>query len=133
MAIVKRIVRTSHPAAFNALKALAAIVGLNDNISVDTEESKSDSFTIEMTVVSTDPFSRNDVSYSVSGFLDCTRAICKAVPDCGLWGQVNGETTGEAGVESWVERAVELITPAYVLSENEGKFPLYDDEQFRMI
>jgi hypothetical protein len=126
MVVVKRTVRTSHPAAFTALKALASIVSLNDKISLDTVEGgKSDSFSLEMTVVATDPFSKNDVSYSVSGFLACARAICKAVPDCGLWGQVNGETVGESDVESWVEKALALITPAYVVSEDEGKFRLF--------
>lgn len=125
MVVVKRTVRSSHPAAFTALKALASIVSLNDQISLDTEGGKTDSFSLEMTVVTTDPFSKNDVSYSVSGFLACARAICKAVPDCGLWGQVNGETVGESDVESWVEKALALITPAYVVSDAEGKFRVF--------
>ena len=122
MALIKRTVTTSHPSALTALKALAAIVGLIDDITFCTEASTSDSFSLQMTVVTKNPFSGNDVSYTVSGFVACAKAICKAVPESGIWGQMSGDTADEAAIESWVEKAAALIFPAYHVSDGQGKF-----------
>jgi len=120
MALVTRTVNTSHPSAVTALKALAGIVGISDSITFSTEAVTSGSFTVEMSVTAKNSFSGTETTYSVSGFAACARAICKAVPECGLWGQIDGGAGQEASVESWVETASALITPAYVAADDKG-------------
>ena len=120
MALVTRIVTTSDPSAVTALKALAGIVGLSDSITFSAEPVKSESFAVEMSITAKNSFSGTESTYSVSGFVACARAICKAVPECGLWGQIDGGAGQEATVESWVETASALITPAYVAGDDKG-------------
>jgi hypothetical protein len=43
-----------------------------------------------------------------------------AVPEFGLWGQIDGGAGQQAIVENWVETASALITPAYVTAGDKG-------------
>jgi len=128
MALVTRIVTTSDPSAVTALKALAGIVGLSDSITFSAEPVKSESFAVEMSITAKNSFSGTESTYSVSGFVACARAICKAVPECGLWGQIDGGAGQEATVESWVETASALITPAYVAGDDKVKDDVYKSQ-----
>lgn len=128
MTVVSRTVSTSHPAAIPVLKALASLVGLNEgsSISFDNEPRGSDSFLVEMNVTAQNSFSGTSTSYTVSGLLGCAKAICNAVPECGLWGQefmVTGSGSGlESQIEAWIEKAVDaLVTPSYISSDSKGE------------
>ena len=123
MTAVSRSISASHPSALTALKALAAIVGLDEkSITFSTEAvSGGEGFSIEMTVTAKNSFSATDVTYSVSGFMECARAICKAAPESGLWGQMAASTSEDADIESLITAASALIAPAYVASDETGK------------
>ncbi len=126
MTVVSRKVTSSHPAATLALKALASLVGLAESsITFSTEKSAddSDSFSVEMNVSSQNTFSGTNMGYTAHGLLGCARAICKAVPECGLWGQLTSGASLESLIESWIETAAGiLVYPAYVASDKRGMF-----------
>lgn len=133
MTVVSRTVSSSHPAATLALKALASLVGLAESsITFSTEPSSSDnngdsdSFSVEMKVTSQNTFSGSNMGYTAIGLLGCARAICKAVPECGLWGQLSTSSTSgttlESLIEGWIETAAGiLVYPAYVASDKRGE------------
>ena len=78
-----------------------------------------------MEVTARNSFSGTNMSYTVHGLLGCARAICKAVPECGLWGQLSVDGSGselESLIESWIETATgTLVYPAYIASDDKGK------------
>jgi hypothetical protein len=121
MTVISRSINTSHPDALTALKALAGVVGLDESsitFNSTPVASSEGSFSMEMKVSAKNSFNGNDVTYTASGFLECARVICNAVPESGLWVGV------VADIESWVESASALITPAYVASDEDGKMIL---------
>ena len=121
MTVVSRSISSTHPDALASLKALASIVGLPVSFSQDAVAGK-DGLQINMTVSAHNSFSGSDTSISVSGFLGCARAICKAVPESGLWGELSSNADA-ASVESWVEAAViSLSVAAYVATDNGTEF-----------
>ena len=118
---VSRVVSSTHPDALTSLKALASIAGSSVSFSDDAVTGK-DGLFIEMTISAHNSFSGSDTSYTVTGLLGCAKAICKAVPEIGLWGELSSSEDA-ASVESWVESAVtSLSVPAYVATENGEEF-----------
>ena len=110
-------INTSHPDSLTALKALAAVAATGDSVTFNsTAVASSDgTYSIEMTVSAKNSFNGNDMTYTVSGFLECARAICALAPQSGLWvGSV-------AEIESLIESAASLIAPTYVASDDDGK------------
>ena len=128
MTVVSRAVSTSHPEAASALKALSSLVGFDES-SITYAPKKTagdnDPFSVEMNVTAHNSFSGTDMSYTAHGLLGCARAICKAVPDVGLWGQLSQGDPGsalESLIESWIETAAStLVYPAYVASDSKGE------------
>ena len=113
MVIVNRSLSSSHPDSLKALKALAAVVGLEDSISFGSESADGE-YAVKMHTTVNNAFGSSKV-HTVSGFANCARHICNAVPECGFW-------TDDAKVQNWVEEAEKaLLDPAYVLSSDEGK------------
>lgn len=113
MAIVYRYVSSSHPESLKALKALAAVVGLEDSVSFGSESAEGE-YAVKMNTTVNTAFGTTK-TYSVSGFVDCARQICNAVPESGFW-------TDDSNVQHWVEKAAKaLLAPAYVLSSDQGK------------
>ena len=125
MTVVSRTISTSHIPAISALKALASLVGFNESsISFASDPSNNDNgFSVEMKVTAHNPFSGTSVDYTVSGFVECAKAICKAVPESGLWGQMGESSENESLIESWIQSTVDaLVGPAYVTSDSKGKY-----------
>jgi hypothetical protein len=113
MAVVKRSVSSSHPASLTALKALAAVVGLEDSITFGSESADGE-YAVEMNTTVNNAFGASK-SHSVSGFADCAHQICNAVPESGFWAD-------DSSVKQWVEEAAKaLLGPAYILSNDQGK------------
>lgn len=111
MAIVNRYVSSSHPESLKALKALAAVVGLEDSVSFGSESAEGE-YAVKMNTTVNTAFGTTK-THSVSGFVDCARQICNAVPESGFW-------TDDSNVQHWVEEAAKaLLAPAYVLSSDQ--------------
>eukprot|EP00551_Chaetoceros_affinis_P009826 CAMPEP_0203685138 /NCGR_PEP_ID=MMETSP0090-20130426/48393_1 /ASSEMBLY_ACC=CAM_ASM_001088 /TAXON_ID=426623 /ORGANISM="Chaetoceros affinis, Strain CCMP159" /LENGTH=965 /DNA_ID=CAMNT_0050554323 /DNA_START=51 /DNA_END=2948 /DNA_ORIENTATION=+ len=137
MTVVSRTVSTSHPEATSALKVLSALVGLTES-SITFAPTKAasagddDTFSVEMKVTAHNSFSATDMSYTAHGLLGCARAICKAVPEVGLWGQLSQDDSGSALdslIESWIETAAStLVFPAYVASDSRVKEAHFQEE-----
>lgn len=125
MTVVSRTISTSHIPAISALKALASLVGFNESsISFASDPTNNDNgFSVEMKVTAHNSFSGTSVDYTVSGFVECAKAICKAVPESGLWGQMGeSDSENESLIESWIQSTVDaLVGPAYVTSDSKGK------------
>ncbi len=129
MTVVSRTVTSSHPTATLALKVLASLAGLAESSITFSTEPKNEgdssgSFSVEMDVKAQNTFSGANMGYTAHGLLGCARAICKAVPECGLWGQLTTSIEGstlDALIESWIESAAGvLVYPAYVASDERG-------------
>jgi hypothetical protein len=100
---------------------MASIVGSVVSFSQDAVTGK-DGLHIDMKVSAHNSFSGSDTSYTVSGLLGCAKAICKAIPESGLWGELSS-IEDAASVESWIESAVtSLSIPAYVATDNGKEF-----------
>jgi hypothetical protein len=128
MPVIKRVVSTSHPEATSALQALASLVGLEVTFEAEVVSVSNGSFSIEMKVEALNSFSGIDMGYTANGLLGCARAICKAVPESGLWGQLSLQGAAGSGseleslIEGWIETAAAaLIDPAYVTLDSKGK------------
>lgn len=128
MTVVSRTVSTSHPAATPVLKALASLVGLNESsitFAAERLSAAGESISIEMKVTAHNSFSGTNIDYTANGLLGCARAICKAVPESGLWGQMAVYGIGsevESQIESWIETASgSLVYPAYLASDVKGE------------
>jgi len=148
MTAITRIVRSSHPASLTTLQALAFISSLKEpaihfatteplqapsqsNDDDDAERHHIPLLAVEMTIQAQNPFNGTSTCYTAIGLLGCARAICKAVPESGLWDpSLEG---GEAMVESWIETAASVLAfPAYVASDERVKDEHYKHqvEQF---
>lgn len=113
MTFVNRIVKSSHPASLKSLQALSAVVGLEEGISFSTVAADGD-YAVEITVHVNHAFG-STTSQSISGFVNCARSICMAVPESDFWGN-------DTSVEKWIDAAVKaLVVPAYVAPSDEGK------------
>jgi len=148
MTLITRTVSSSHPAALTALQALASISGLDDstiNFASDPLQPQQqdddnggniDVLSVEMLTRVENTFSSTVTSYTANGMLGCARAICKAVPESGLWAPSSsgtGDDGFEAMVESWIETASSVLAfPAYVASDERVKDAHYKHqvEQF---
>ncbi len=125
MTVVNRSVSSTHPDGLKALQALSSVLGLDDSAIVfnTTPLGNSDGFAVEMTVSAKNSFNAADFSYTFNGLLACSRAICKIVPESGLWGQMGASAELETLIESWIETASNsLVASAYVAADDKGKW-----------
>ena len=106
MTVTSRSINTSNEEVLKALKALAGVVGLDGSSTTFTSTPSEGAVSVEMTVTAKNSFSGKDVTYNVSGLLECARSISG---DSGLW-------AGSADMEKWVGGASALVTGKNLLA-----------------
>eukprot|EP00566_Odontella_aurita_P002559 CAMPEP_0113550606 /NCGR_PEP_ID=MMETSP0015_2-20120614/14076_1 /TAXON_ID=2838 /ORGANISM="Odontella" /LENGTH=963 /DNA_ID=CAMNT_0000451433 /DNA_START=93 /DNA_END=2984 /DNA_ORIENTATION=- /assembly_acc=CAM_ASM_000160 len=126
--VVTRTVRSSNPDALVPLRALAAALGLSSSSSSDggggalafsseplpsrdaAAAAAAAAISVEMEIRIRNPFDSASRTSNVRGLAGVARAMCRAVPEAGMWGEDGAE--GAASVEGWVETASTELTGA---------------------